>query len=817
MRCFHVAWSTALLAALVSCAAHAQTYGLDARPSNTSCIAPARPTTAGTATYTDAFPTAPAFTEPVKLLQPPGDATRWFVLEKAGRIRTFTTANPSVVTTWLDLTARVDDTGDGGLLGMAFHPQWPTTREIYLYYTAPGSGGNPLTTVVSRFIIDNTTQPVSPVEQQLITVAQPYTNHKGGDIAFGTDNSLYISLGDGGDGGDPENHGQDTTDLLGSILRIDVLGVPFSERYRIPADNPSSAGARCGPGANAAACPEIYAWGLRNPWRWSFDRQTGAMWVADVGQDSREEIDLIERGGNYGWRCREGILPFNTAGCPASGFVNPVYDYDHAVGASITGGFVYRGNAISALRGRYVFADFVSGWVAALQDNGSGGYAREELFDDDQQVSGFGQGVDGEVYYFDYATGRALKIVPSSISGSDLVPVNLASTGCVNSSTPQLPASGLVPYDVNAPLWSDSATKTRWMALPNNTRITIDAQGDWSFPSGTILIKNFRLSTGRIVETRLLMRHTDGVWRGYTYEWNDAQTGATRVYGGKTRVVDGQTWTYPSEGQCMQCHTSAAGFSLGPETAQLNRDFLYTSTGRTANELATLDHIGMFSAPLPGQPSALPRLPDPADASKPIGLRARAWLHSNCANCHRPGGLTPVNIDLRNVTALQSTQSCNVSPTSGTLGLVNARRIAPGVAASSVLASRIGRRDAWGMPPLGSSVVDATGVGVVTSWINGLGSCTDSDTDGVDDTRDNCTQVANADQRDTDGDGYGNVCDADLDNSGLTTSTDFNMMRVLLNTTNPNADLNGSGHVTAQDFAMLRSRLNTAPGPSGLH
>jgi hypothetical protein len=221
------------------------------------------------------------------------------------------------------------------------------------------------------------------------------------------------------------------------------------------------------------------------------------------------------------------------------------------------------------------------------------------------------------------------------------------------------------------------------------------------------------------------MRHPDGVWAGYTYEWNASQTEATRVIGGKTVNIAGQDWVFPSESQCDQCHTSAAGYSLGPETAQLNREFTYPGTGRTDNQLTTLDHIMMFSAPLAGTPATLPALVDPADTGADLNERARAYLHVNCSNCHRPGGGTPVDMDLRYSTTLQATGACNAVPQAGDLGLPNARIIAPGLAGSSVLVERVSRRDSQsiGMPPLSSTLVDASGVVLLTNWVNGLAGC----------------------------------------------------------------------------------------------
>ena len=235
-------------------------------------------------------------------------------------------------------------------------------------------------------------------------------------------------------------------------------------------------------------------------------------------------------------------------------------------------------------------------------------------------------------------------------------------------------------------------------------------------------MKNFRIAN-ELIETRLLMRHTDGEWAGYSYEWNAAGTDADRLYGGKVKAVSGQDWIYPSGADCMQCHTQAAAFALGPEHGQLNRDLTYPSTGRTANQLETADAVDLLADPLADSPANLPRFPDPTDAGESLEARARAYLHSNCAGCHRPGGPTPSNMDLRFDTSLAATNTCDVVPTSGTLGLPGARIISPGNAGSSVLVDRADRRDVHGMPPLGSTIVDDEGVQLLTNWINSLGGC----------------------------------------------------------------------------------------------
>ena len=227
--------------------------------------------------------------------------------------------------------------------------------------------------------------------------------------------------------------------------------------------------------------------------------------------------------------------------------------------------------------------------------------------------------------------------------------------------------------------------------MPNGTTIAVNADDDWVFPPGAVLVKNFRLN-GRLIETRHLMCHPDGVWAGYTYEWNVAQTEATRVRGGKTVTVEGQEWVFPDEAEWLRCHTAVTGVALGPETAQMNRDFSYPSTGRTHNQLETLDSVAMFDTPI-GDAAALPNMP------------------------------APVNLDLRYTTSLADTNACDVILDAGDLGLTMARIIAPGDSSRSVLVARMSRRDANGMPPLASATVDAVGVSLVSDWIDGLVNC----------------------------------------------------------------------------------------------
>jgi uncharacterized repeat protein (TIGR03806 family) len=461
--------------------------------------------------------------------------------------------------------------------------------------------------------------------------------------------------------------------------------------------------------------------GFRNPWRWSFDRQTGEIWAGDVGESTREEVDRVVRGGNYGWRCFEGTLPQTRLSCgnPVNP-LPPVAEYDHTLGNAVTGGYVYRGKAVPGLVGHYIFGDF-SGRIWEIP-NGTqptkritGGLETTLL------ISSFAEGNDGEVYVVS-KRGELYSITGSGDVGGAGVATQLSATGCVDSADPTKPASGLIPYAPHAPFWSDGATKERWIGLPNGQNIAVGDDGDWEFPNGTVLMKNFRLDD-RLVETRLFMRHPDGVWAGYSYEWNAQGTDATLVPGGKRKAIGSQTWIYPSEAQCLQCHTEAAGNSLGLETRQLAFNITYPQTGRDAHQLVTLDAIDVLSPPIADPANEMP-YPNPTGTAGTLDERARAYLHTNCSQCHRPGGPTPSNMDLRYTTALADTNACDVVPGLDDLGIANARLIAPGAPQRSIVPARMSARGVpESMPPLASSLVDTDGVTLIRDWIESLAGC----------------------------------------------------------------------------------------------
>ncbi|MCH7608554.1 MAG: PQQ-dependent sugar dehydrogenase [Chloroflexi bacterium] len=337
-----------------------------------------------------------AFDEPVFLTAAGDGSGRAFVVEQRGVVHVLASTAPRTDHgVFLDITARVSRARrEEGLLGLAFDPGFASNGYFYVYYSAAG----PRRSVLSRFSVSGNPDAADATsELVLLEVPQPFSNHNGGMIAFGPDGFLYVGLGDGGSGGDPRGNGQDLGTLLGSILRIDVQGASAGAPYRVPPDNPfvGVAGAR----------EEIWAYGLRNPWRFSFDPATGDLWAADVGQADREEIDLVLPGRNYGWNTMEGTNCFLTADCDRSGLEPPVVEYGHGLGCSVTGGYVYRGAAVPALSGVYVYADFCTGRIWGFRHTDLGVSGPVQLLQAPFQVSSFGTDSRGELYVLGFDGG----------------------------------------------------------------------------------------------------------------------------------------------------------------------------------------------------------------------------------------------------------------------------------------------------------------------------------------------------------------------------------------------------------------------------
>ena len=331
---------------------------------------------------------AGGFESPVYLTHAGDRSGRLFVVEQAGRIRVLRDGR-LLPRPFLDIRSRVTSGGEMGLLSVAFHPRYAENGRFYLNYTT--GDGDRLRSVIAEYRVSQDADVAATAERVLLEVSQPFRNHNGGLNLFGPDGMLYIGLGDGGSARDPMNNGQRLDTLLGKILRIDVDGGP---PYRVPSDNPFV--------GRANARGEIWAYGLRNPWRFSFDRNGGRLFVADVGQNQLEEVDIVERGKNYGWRIMEGnICHIPASGCDRSGLELPIAVYDRSGGCSISGGHVYRGTRIAGLAGRYLFGDYCSGQIWALTDAGEGRWTMGPLLSSELRITSFGEDAAGEIYVLD--------------------------------------------------------------------------------------------------------------------------------------------------------------------------------------------------------------------------------------------------------------------------------------------------------------------------------------------------------------------------------------------------------------------------------
>ncbi len=379
-------------------------------------IAGAASVSAQQAKLVNAFP-ALRFERPLELAAIPDGTGRLVIVEQAGRVLIIPNDRKAMrndIKIALDLTGKnVSRKGnEEGMLGLAFHPDFANNRQVIIHYSA----SNPQRGVVSRFTFNDDVTRIDPASERIILeIPQPWGNHNGGCIAFGPDGLLYLGLGDGGSANDPNNNGQNLGTWLGSILRLDLDGKPGNERgehgdYWIPADNPFL--------NHENARPEIFAYGLRNPWRFSFDHDTGQLWCGDVGQEKYEEITLIQPGGNHGWRIREGFKPFDPKQQPdpPAELIDPVVAHDHRQARSITGGRVYHGNALPKFDGAYIYADYLTGRVWALWYDGD--VQKHRVISKCKRPTSFGTDADGELYICDFVdpyagrVGIILKLVP---------------------------------------------------------------------------------------------------------------------------------------------------------------------------------------------------------------------------------------------------------------------------------------------------------------------------------------------------------------------------------------------------------------------
>jgi glucose/arabinose dehydrogenase len=409
-----------------------------------------------------AFPNL-TFNQPVGITNAGDGTNRLFVVEQTGIIRVFENSeNAAASKVFLDISDRVLYGGEQGLLGLAFHPNYSENGYFYVNYVTD----NPRRTIIARYSVmaDDPDQADKNSEHVLLEVNQPYSNHDGGQLAFGADGYLYLGLGDGGSAGDPFGNAQNRSSLLGKILRVDVDSPSSGKNYGIPADNPFA-------GNTLGYREEIYAYGLRNPWRFSFDPPTGTLWVADVGQNQREEIDWVEKGRNYGWNIMEGTICYSPlTGCNQTGLELPVWDYGRGEGVCVIGGFVYRGSALTGLYGAYIYGDYGSGRIWALQYDGTSAPANTLLVDTALSITSFGLDENSELYFVAF-DGKIHRInqnqadaVPPTISAPSQEPLNPQPNEAVQISVNVTDASGIskviLSYRTDA-VWTDvSMTQT---------------------------------------------------------------------------------------------------------------------------------------------------------------------------------------------------------------------------------------------------------------------------------------------------------------------------------------------------------------------
>jgi uncharacterized repeat protein (TIGR03806 family) len=749
-----------------------QPFGLDTRiPWTTSRVigSPEPPPPYRTARV---FPRL-TFSEPLDLAAVPGTDRLW-VAERKGKLLSFVN-QPDVerADVALDLDGKT-------IYGMTLHPKFKDNGFVYITWIPDGSReGIPNGSRVSRFTATGSPPTIDRSTEKII-IEWPNGGHNGGCLKFGPDGMLYLATGDGSGIADELQIGQDLTSIFGKLLRLDVDRPEPGKGYSVPRDNPfvGLAGAR----------PETWAYGLRQLWRYSFDRTTGDLWGGEIGQDLWEMVYRIEKGGNYGWSVQEGTHPFRPERKKGpTSILKPVVEHPHSDFRSITGGYVYHGRRLPELAGHYIYGDFDTGRVWAFQSSphapreepaGSprtaeaGLVSRSETATNHRELArttyrivSWGEDNAGELYFVDFTGGGLHQLVPNDQrDDSAKFPRKLSETGLFASTKDHTPAPGLIPYSVNSQLWSDHATKERFIAIPGDGKIALDAitypqpspgaPPGWRFPDGTVLVKTFSMemergnpASAKRLETRLLhfqqfpgtQEYGDQYWRGYTYVWNDDQTDAElldaagldrplRIKVGEQMVE--QNYRFPSRAECTLCHTNAAKFALGVNTMQMNRDHVYSplplGEGHgarvpvVANQLATLEHIGLFEAPLPKPPAELPKLANYDDAGESLDVRARAYLHSNCSHCHVKWGGGNAEFKLVSTLPLSELGIVGVPPGHGGLGLAEPKLLVPGDPDRSILLHRMKITGLGRMPHIGSRVPHDSAIQLIREWIAGL-------------------------------------------------------------------------------------------------
>ncbi len=786
---FKTLWLTSLFGGLL-CVPQVQAQLV--RQANTTLNLPTELPTATGYTTINAIPFASGggmgFTNPMCTAFPPGETNRLYVAQRAGIVRVvnnLSAPTPSQAT-FMDLATYLTNQGtplpfadENGLLSLVFHPNYNQNGYFYMWFSVTISGQ--LYQRLARFQATGsagsyyTAASADPATMTpLLTIYDQAINHNGGDLAFGADGYLYLSLGDEGGGGDSFNNARFINkDFWGQMLRLDVDNAPanltpnahsqpgtitsavHAGTYKVPADNPfigftSWHGQTISP---TTVRTEIYATGFRNPFRFTIDPVTGRLFLGDVGQLDWEEVDIVVKGGDYGWSWREGThayyqsatvpprFPDNTAGNtnapPATGFnpIDPIFEYvsDNAAGgtiygASVCGGIVYRGNQLTELQGKYLFCDIFGGGgiIAALTETTPGTWGVQYIATRAQIVDFGTDPRNGEPLLCGLG-GTIYKLTRSGTTGT-APPATLSATGAFSNLSTLTPNTGIVSYEPNVHFWSDYASKSRWFSIKNTTdTMTFNASSPWSFPTGMVWIKHFDIETTRGVaatkrklETRFLVKTASHVY-GLSYKWRTDQSDADLVAetGLSEAIPSGspaQTWRYPSRGECLTCHSGIAGHALSFNTPQLNR--MHTFIGAPQNQLQALSNAGYFAAPATGV-NTLPAFAPATDTTQSLEWRVRSYLAVNCVQCHQPGGASQGSWDARYTTKTDAANLINGLLINDAGDTAN-RFAVPGDATHSMLLKRQQGNGIARMPPLGTNERDLVNEQLVTDWIASL-------------------------------------------------------------------------------------------------
>ena len=702
-----------------------------------------------------------SFNHPVQIVFQSEYGDGFFVVEKSGTIQLVQHRDQSESLPFLDLRDQVYNFSESGLLALAFHPNFKENGRFFVYYTAKENVDLSFQYFnrLSEFKLDpnDHSQGLKESEKILINLPDRHQDHNGGGMLFGPDGYLYLTIGDEGRFYDFFGHGQKLTrDLFAGMLRIDVDKKPgnlppaphlaVSDRYAIPEDNPfvgieSYRDQALDPDEVRT---EFYAIGMRNPWRFAFDPATGKLYSGDTGDHTREEINEIVSGGNYGWPHREGKLP----GPPDHairqddhGFLDPIAEYGREDGNDIAGLAVYRGTAFPELDGYVIFSDFYGGWLGKIKIDQESN-SPIEWFAWDVHVADIAvDPTDGNILLVDMVEGMIKELVPPSENNFEDIPKLLSETGAFLDTQSFALDPSFIPYQINVPFWSDHAIKSRWISFSNSqAKINYRDEDTWGFPPGTVFMKHFDLerergnpSTAKRLETRFLVLTAFGGFYGLTYKWNDAQDDAILVSpdGMKEsiQILEGnhqrdQIWHYPGRHDCMTCHNGGPGFlspkrfgryALGFGTAQLNKEIRYGDD--SFNQLALIDQAGLFSPPLDKPVRLLPKLAAANNEEASLYYRVRSYLAANCEACHEGiAGTARLNW---NATFRSTNDGVKLidQPAYNNLGITGGRLIHRSDPAKSILLQRISHNGLERMPPLGSSELDHSAIELIKRWI----------------------------------------------------------------------------------------------------